>query len=157
SVVLLHTRKSEEANDPVFVQPLTTATGVWFEGGEQTRLMAAYRGTAVEKALHNILARGGVLGGTSAGAAIMSTVMIASGNPQANVEEGFGFLPGVIVDQHFLQRNRVNRLFGVVAQHPDQVGLGIDEQTAVVVKGRSLTVVGSSYALVCLAASAGRP
>src|SRR5438067_1932543 len=75
----------------------------------------------------------------------------------AGVDEGFGFLPGFIVDQHFLRRDRVNRLLGALDRYPGYAGLGIDEQTAVVVRGRTLTVVGNSYALVCLAASSRRP
>ena len=68
-----------------------------------------------------------------------------------SLDEGFALLPGVIVDQHFLKRNRVNRLLGVLARYPGYAGLGIDEQTAVVIRGRRLSVVGNSYALLCLA------
>jgi cyanophycinase len=157
SVALLHTRQREEADDPAFVKPLTEATGVWFGGGDQSQLTTAYRGTAVERELQNLLARGGVIGGTSAGAAVMSSLMIVGGNPAVEMGQGFGFLPGVVVDQHFLKRNRVNRLLGVLAKHPGYVGLGIDEATAVIVRGRRLSVVGESYALLCLSASATRP
>jgi cyanophycinase len=157
SVVLLHTRKPEEADKPEFVKPLTEATGVWLGGGDQSKLTAAYRGTRVEKELHKLLARRGVIGGTSAGAAVMSKVMIARGNPKAEVSEGFGFLPGVIVDQHFLKRKRQERLEGVLEQHPGYFGLGIDEETAVVVKGRRMTVVGNSEVVLCQSAGAGKP
>ena len=157
SAVLLHTRSRVRAEDPAFVKPLAEATGVWLGGGDQSRLTAAYRGTAVERELHKLLGRGGVIGGTSAGAAVMSPLMITGGTDRAGVDEGFGFLPGFIVDQHFLRRDRVNRLLGALARYPGYAGLGIDEQTAVVVRGRTLTVVGNSYALVCLAASSRRP
>src|SRR5207248_10378382 len=103
-VTVLHTRSRREADDPEFVKPLTEATGVWFTGGDQSRLADAYRGTRVERALHKLLARGGVIGGTSAGAAVMSQVMIVGGNPEARVGTGFGLLPGVVVDQHFSNR-----------------------------------------------------
>jgi len=146
SVVFLHARKREEANDPAFVRPLTEATGVWFSGGDQSRVLATYHGTTVEKELHNVLHRGGVIGGTSAGAAIMSPVMITGGISEASVGAGFGFLPGFVVDQHFQQRNRFARLLGVLRRHPQLFGLGIDEQTAVVVRGHSLTVLGESNA-----------
>jgi cyanophycinase len=157
SVILLHTRRRDQANDPTFLQPLKKATGVWLTGGDQARLAAAYHGTAVEKELHNLLRRGGVIGGTSAGAAVMSAVMITGGNPRAEVGEGFGFLTHVVIDQHFLKRNRMDRLVGVLASHPGLVGLGIDEQTAVIVHGRTLTVAGNSYAVACLSAGAGQP
>jgi cyanophycinase len=157
SAVVLHTRSRKQANDPAFVKPLTEATGVWLEGGDQARLAAAYHDTAVERELHRLLARGGVIGGTSAGAAVMTRVMIAGGTADARLGEGFGFLPGMVVDQHFLRRNRLGRLLGVLAKHPELAGLGIDEQTAVVVQGRRLTVLGDSYAVTCLAASSTRP
>jgi len=144
SVLFLHTRSRDQANDPVFVRPLTQATGVWFCGGDQSRVLAAYHGTAVERELHHVLDRGGVIGGTSAGAAIMSPVMITGGRTEASVGTGFGFLPGFVVDQHFKQRNRFGRLLGVLRKHPQLFGLGIDEKTAVIVHGHSLTVMGES-------------
>jgi len=146
SVRFLHTRSRELANDPVFVRPLTQATGVWFCGGDQSRVLAAYHGTAVERELHHVLDRGGVIGGTSAGAAIMSPVMITGGRTEASVGTGFGFLPGFVVDQHFKQRNRFSRLASVLRKHPRLFGLGIDERTAVIVHGHSLTVMGQSNA-----------
>lgn len=146
SVLFLHTRKRDEANDPGFVRPLTQATGVWFCGGDQSRVLAAYHGTAVERELHNVLGRGGVIGGTSAGAAIMSPLMITGGITEARVGTGFGFLPGFVIDQHFKQRNRFSRLVGVLHKHPQLFGLGIDERTAVIVHGHSLTVMGESNA-----------
>lgn len=157
SVVLLHTRKRDEADRPEFVKPLTEATGVWLGGGDQARLVAAYRGTLVEKELHKLLARGGVIGGTSAGAAIMSKLMIVGGKAEAETGEGFGFLPGAVIDQHFLKREREQRLAGVLAKHRGYFGLGIDEETAVVVKGRHIRVIGNSDAVVCQAAGGGKP
>ncbi len=100
SVVLLHTRSRAKADDPAFSRPLEDATGVWFSGGDQSRVTEVYLGTAVERALHAVLGRGGVIGGTSAGAAIMSRVMITGGREKATVGTGFGFLPGTVVDQH---------------------------------------------------------
>jgi cyanophycinase len=157
SVVLLHTRRREQANDPAFVKPLTEATGVWIDGGDQVRLVEAYQGTLVEQELHRLLARGGVIGGTSAGAAVMSPVMITGGNPQAQVGTGFGFLPGVVIDTHFQNRQRLARLQGVLAQHPRHTGLGIDEDTALVVTGRTLTVLGDANVRVCQSAFGPEP
>jgi cyanophycinase len=157
AVSVLHTRSKEKANDPAFIRPLTEATGVWFGGGDQTKVVTAYRGTAVEAELHKLLHRGGVIGGTSAGAAVMSGPMIAGGYVPAKLGEGFGFLPGGVVDQHFLKRNRMDRLLGVLDKNPGWFGLGIDEGTAVIVQGRTMTVMGQSYAVACLAAGKDRP
>jgi cyanophycinase len=155
SIRLLHTRSQEQANDPEFVRPLTEATGVWFGGGRQEMIAKAYLGTEVEKQLMALLARGGVIGGTSAGAAIMSRLMIVGGRETANLGQGFDLLPGVVLDQHFLKRNRVKRLVGVVRSHPEVVGLGIDESTALVVdlRGKRLHVIGDSYVVACVPTS----
>ena len=145
SVVMLHTRSPETANDPDFVAPLKQATGVWFGGGGQSRIADAYLGTLVEKELYGVLERCGVIGGSSAGAAIQSRVMIARGNPVAQVARGFDFLPGAVIDQHFLARERQDRLKGVLKDRPHLVGFGIDERTALIVyRGRRLDVIGES-------------
>src|SRR5262249_54132559 len=114
-LTILHTRSREIADDPKFSEPLATATGVWFIGGRQHQVTEAYLGTQTEKALKGVLRRGGVLAGTSAGAAIMSPVMILGGFPEAQIGPGFGFLPGTIVDQHFLKRKRKDRLLQALA------------------------------------------
>lgn len=152
-VTVLHTRDRKRADDPKFVAPLKTATAVWFGGGSQQRIADAYVGTAVEKELHALLKRGGVIGGTSAGAAIMSRVMIARGNPRAVIAKGLDLLPDVTIDQHFSQRKRKPRLVGVLKKHPERVGLGIDESTAVIVRGRRMLVVGKGKVTVLLAAN----
>jgi cyanophycinase len=150
SVSMLHTLDQKKANDPSFVKPLTEATAVWLGGGDQTRLAEAYRGTAVERELRGVLARRGVVGGTSAGASVMSAVMITGGNPQARVSKGFGLLPDVVIDQHFRNRQRQRRLLGVLEKYPRCLGLGIDEETAVVVSGHTFTVLGKGNVSVCL-------
>ncbi len=155
SVSLLHTLDPKEANDPSFVKPLKSATAVWLDGGDQKRLADAYHGTAVEKELRRLLAQGGVIGGTSAGASIMSDVMIAGGEQQVRVGEGFGLLPNVVIDQHFQNRKRQKRLLNVLASHPRCLGLGIDEETAVVVKGHTFTVLGKANVTVCLPPTEG--
>ncbi len=152
SVVTLHTHSRERANDPAFVKPLTQATGVWLTGGDQARLVEAYHGTAVERELKNVLLRGGVIGGTSAGASIMSGLMILGGNPVARLGQGFDLLPGVVVDQHFVQRHRLDRLLGVLAKYPTYLGVGIDEQTGIIVHGHNLTVIGNANVRVCTSA-----
>ena len=150
---LLHTRSRETADSDAFIAPLKEATGVWLGGGQQSRLAEAYLGTAVEREIFALLARGGVFGGTSAGAAIQSKVMIAGGNPVPQIASGFDLLPGTIIDQHFLTRSRQPRLLAAVKQHPALVGIGIDEGTALVVSGRRMEVVGRSQVVVELAAS----
>ena len=156
-VQTLHTRSQDEANRDEFVAPLKAATGAWFGGGDQSRIAAAYLGTAVEREIHALLARGGVVGGTSAGAAIQSKVMIAGGTQEPRIATGFDLLPGAIIDQHFGARNRRPRLFAAVTQHPACVGYGIDEGTALVVRGRQLQVLGDGTVTVILAACEGRP
>jgi cyanophycinase len=150
SAVLLHTLDRAKANDPQFIKPLTEATGVWLGGGDQARLASVYRGTAVERELRKVLGRGGVIGGTSAGASVMSTVMIVGGNPLPEVGDGLGLLPDVVIDQHFQNRNRLKRLLNVLRKHPECLGLGIDEQTAVIVKGHTGTILGNANVRVCL-------
>ena len=155
SVSLFHTRSRAKADDKDFVRVLSEATGVWIGGGRQQNLTDVYLGTEVERQLKALLDRGGVIGGTSAGAAVMTRVMIDSGRTEAKVAQGFDFLPGVVVDQHFLKRNRIKRLLGVVRQHPDLIGLGIDEQTALVVnvRGKRMNVIGNSYVIACVSAN----
>ncbi len=157
SATLLHTRSRARADESTFARPLEEATGVWFSGGDQSRVMDAYLGTAVERALQGVLDRGGVIGGTSAGAAIMSRVMITGGQGKATVGTGFGFLPGAVVDQHALRRNRINRLLGALAEHPDLTGVAIDEATALVVREGRWRVVGNSYVAVCRSPGGGQP
>lgn len=150
SVSLLNTLDQKKANDPSFVKPLTEATAAWLGGGDQSRLVRAYHGTAVEKELRRLLERGGVIGGTSAGASVMSSIMITGGYVQPSVGEGFGWLPDVVViDQHFRNRKRQKRLLSVLEKHPSCLGLGIDENTAVVVTGHKFTVLGQANVSVC--------
>src|SRR5207302_6534701 len=99
-------------------------------------------GTRVEKERYALLDRGGVIGGPSAGAAVMSKLMIGGGNVVARLEPGFALLPGGIIDQHFLKRNRADRLLETLHKNPGWFGLGIDEGTAIIVRGRTMSVVG---------------
>jgi cyanophycinase len=156
SVTMLHTLDRKKANDPAFIKPLTEATGVWISGGDQARLTAAYSGTAVERELRKMFARGGVIGGTSAGAAVMSSLMIVSGNPDAKVGTGLGLLADVVIDQHFRNRNRLKRLQSVLDRYPDHLGLGIDEETAIVVQCDKATVLGNANVSLCLPAALRR-
>ena len=151
SVDVLHSQSRTESNDPEFSRVLDESTGVWLGGGQQTWLAAWYGRTLVESRLKDLLARNGIIGGTSAGAAIMSKVMIASGREQPNMGVGFDLIPGAIIDQHFVKRNRIRRLRTALEQHPDLVGFGIDEGTALqfgVASGR-FQVLGQSCVAAC--------
>lgn len=154
-VDVLHARSRAEADREGFAAPLEAATGVWLSGGGQSQLAKTYLGTAVERQLGALLARGGVIGGTSAGAAVQSRLMIAGGENRAKLGRGFDLLPGSVVDQHFLVRHRRPRLVGVVRDHPDLVGFGIDESTALVVSGHQLRVIGESTVTVLVADGEG--
>lgn len=157
SATIFHTRSRDKANDPEFVRTLDTADAVWISGGDQSKLTEAYLDTLVEKKLEQLLARGGVIGGTSAGAACMTRVMITGGRETASLGRGFDFFPGSVVDQHFLRRNRLGRLIGVVHSQPELTGVGIDESTAAVVRNGKLEVVGRSFVLVIRSQGAGKP
>ena len=152
SVDVLHTESRTEADDPEFSRMLETATGVWLGGGQQTWLAAWYGRTRVESRLKELLGRNGVIGGTSAGAAVMSRVMIAGGRDQPTMGRGFDLIPGAVIDQHFIKRNRMSRLQTVLEQHPDLIGFGIDEGTALqygVESGR-FQVLGQSSVVACV-------
>jgi len=148
-LTIMHTRSRETANQPEFAKPLKEASGVWFIGGNQNWLTETYLGTVTEQEIRGVLERDGVVGGTSAGAAIMSPIMIRRDKPDLEEGPGFGFLPGTVVDQHFIKRNRQSRLLRVLDSHPDLVGFGIDEGTALVVDGPKLSVMGESQVMVC--------
>ena len=148
-VVVLHARDRGEALVDGFAAPLRTASCAWLVGGRQGRLEDRYVGTPVEQELHALVRRGGAVGGSSAGSAVLSRVMIHHGNPEPVEGTGFGILPGIIVDQHFLARHREPRLVHMLERHPELVGFGIDEATALVVQGDRWRVVGDSVVRRC--------
>lgn len=137
------------------VRILDEATGVFISGGNQLVLSQFFTGTPVGDAIHRAHARGGVIGGTSAGASIMSEFMIALGQDGAvplqrssGVSQGMGLLKGVVIDQHFAERARYGRLMAVIARSPGLLGIGIDEDTAIEVRDLQFTVHGRSTAFV---------
>ena len=149
-VTVLHTRSRTIANSEDFVRPLLSADGVWFSGGRQWRLVDAYLGTRTQEALASVLERGGVIAGSSAGASILASYLVR-GSPSGNqimmapgYEEGFGFLKNAAIDQHLLARGRERDLVSVVTRHPELLGIGIDENTAIIVRGDILEVFGAS-------------
>jgi cyanophycinase len=154
NVKLLHTRQRAEADSPEFAGQLKEARGVWFSGGRQWHFVDSYLGTLTEKAFHEVLQRGGVIGGSSAGASIQADYMVR-GDPLGNLkmmaegyEQGLGFLKGVAIDQHFFKRNRTQDMTDVMAVHPQLLGIGLDEGTAIIVKGSVMEVAGKTNVAV---------
>jgi cyanophycinase len=152
-VTVLHTMDPAVADTDEFVEPLTKAKGVFFFGGRQWRLVDAYAGTKTEAELRRVLERGGVVGGTSAGASIFGSFLVR-GDTETNEiimgdhQTGFGYLRGVAIDQHVLRRNRHFDMLELLTAHPELLGIGLDEDTAIVVRGDHFEVIGSSYALI---------
>lgn len=156
SVVVLRPPSGQQAAEPKALEQLRQATGIWIEGGAAARLGADLRGAGVAKELLTLLRRGGVVGGTDAGAAVLGQLLVTPEGSAPGTAAGLDFLPGTVIDPHFADGRRP-RFLGVLAKNPGLVGLGIDEGTALVVKGRSLRVLGSGAVTACLAAGAGRP
>ena len=125
------------------LRQIESATAVWICGGQQGRLAESWHGSGMEAGLRALLSRGGFVGGTSAGAAILSKVMIQSGTSEPEIGEGWDVISGVVIDQHFSERKRSGRLEEAVRRNAGLVGLGVDEGTAAVIEGRRLSVVGS--------------
>lgn len=152
-VVMLHTYDRDQADTEAFIEPLKDATGVWFGGGRQWRLVDAYAGTKTEQAFWEVLNRGGAIGGSSAGASIQGSYL-ARGDTQTNTimmgdhEVGFGYLKNSAIDQHLLRRNRQFDLIEIINAKPQLLGIGLDEGTAIVVQGDRFEVVGSSYVAI---------
>ncbi len=153
-VSILHTRDRKVADSEDFVAPLRNARGVWFEGGRQWRLADSYLNTRTQKELFALLDRGGVIGGTSAGATIQGSYLVRGAVENNNVlmapghEEGLGFLKSSAIDQHVLTRHREEDLNQVTTRFPDLLGIGIDESTALVVHGDEFEVIGKSKVLI---------
>jgi cyanophycinase len=168
----------EQANLDSVVRLLDGATGVWFGGGSQTRLADVLRGTAVERAIKARHAAGAVIGGTSAGAAVLSARMITgserklggdrppSDSSEAYItidrnnvitSDGFALVDNAVIDQHFVRRKRHNRLVSLVLEAPPHLGVGIDESTALVIEGNGMwRVSGRSVVVIYDARSAAK-
>jgi cyanophycinase len=146
----LHAMTRAQSNDATSARTVSDATGIFLTGGNQLRLSSTIGGTRLAEAVMERFRHGAVVAGTSAGASAMSTHMIAFGasgatpkQRMATIAAGLGVLPGVIVDQHFQQRNRLGRLLSLIAQNPSLLGIGVDEDTAGVVgPEHQLEVIG---------------
>jgi cyanophycinase len=152
-VTMLHSRDKARANSEYFVDALRKASGVWIMGGRQWRLADAYLDTAVEREIKELIARGGVVGGGSAGATIQGSYLVR-GDPKSNEimmssghERGFGLLSSSAIDQHVNTREREHDLVKVIEMHPELLGFGIDEGAALVVHRDSLQVIGGQVAI----------
>jgi cyanophycinase len=150
-VSIFHPARRKDADDRALLSVLDRATGVYFSGGRQQTLVTTIGGSKFDARLRERHREGLHVGGTSAGAAVMSSVMIAGGSGKralrtasAALSTGFGLLPGVIIDQHFRQRRRMGRLFAAVIRNPTMLGFGVDEATAAEIDpARRVTVLGA--------------
>lgn len=153
NITVLHTRDSSQANDPDFYAPITEATGVWFDGGRQWRIADGFLNTKAHQEFMKLLDRGGVIAGSSAGASIQGSYL-ARGDSQGNTvmmgdhEVGLGFIKNTAIDQHILVRNRQFDIFEILKNHPELFGVGLDENTGIVVKGNEFEVIGNSFVAI---------
>ncbi len=152
-ISILHTKNREIANSREFTEPLRNAKAVWFSGGRQWRLVDSYKNTKTEKLLWKVLNRGGVIGGSSAGATIQGSYL-ARGDTKNNQimagdhQEGFGFISNIAIDQHVIARNRHFDMFDILKERPELLGISIDEGTAILAHNNSIEILGESYVIV---------
>jgi cyanophycinase len=154
-LVELYVHERAEAQDPRLMRALDGAAGVFFSGGDQLRISSQLGDTPVERRVREIYEAGGVIAGTSAGAAAMSDTMLVKGTSaeshrigDLHMAPGLGLIRDVIIDQHFAERGRIGRLLGAVAQNPRELGIGIDEDTAILVQSGEARVIGSGAVYV---------
>ncbi len=150
NVFMLHTHDPKVADTEEFAQVLRDAKAVWFVGGRQWNIVDSYAHTLTEREFHNVLERGGVIGGSSAGATIQGDYLVRGAiagsdivmTPEPEHEHGFAFLRKVAIDQHINTRNRWDDLIPVIKKYPNMLGIGLSEGTAIVVTGDRFTVIG---------------
>jgi len=154
-VDILDISKREDANTKATNDKLKNATCVFFTGGDQLRITSILGGSGIDDMLKRLNREGLVIAGTSAGASVMSKTMIIEGESEdaprkctINMAPGLGLLKDVIIDQHFAQRGRIGRLLAAVAENPNNLGVGIDEDTAIIVEGKYFKVIGSNAVTV---------
>jgi cyanophycinase len=156
NIYVLHTKDKKLADSDSFAAILKKAGGVWFEGGRQFHLVDSYAGTKTEQGFHDVLARGGVVGGSSAGASILGDFLVRGAPSNNNFimddpshEKGFAFLRGVGIDQHVVARERLADLAdSIIPKYPNLLAISEDEGTAWVVRGDTATIVGRNKAFV---------
>lgn len=153
NVTRLHLKDIDEANDPARIRCIDEASGIYFTGGRQWRISEVYLNTKAHRAFNALLARGGVIAGSSAGASIQGSFLWRGDTrgyqyAVGDHAQGLGFMKLTVIDQHILVRNRQHDLAPFIAAAPEFIGLGIDESTAVVVEGDSFEILGPSYVAV---------
>ncbi len=154
-LVELYVKDRAETLDPNKLDLLDGAAGVFFSGGDQLRISSQIGDTPIEQRVREIHERGGLLAGTSAGASVMSETMLVKGTSgesykigDVHMAPGLGLVRNMIIDQHFAERGRFGRLFGAVAHNPRELGIGIDEDTALVFEDERFQVIGSGCVYV---------
>ena len=154
-IQFMHTRDTLIADSDDFVKPLKIATAVWLTGGRQHRTADTYLNTLTHTELNNVLERGGIIGGHSAGASIQGSYLARGGRDLngsyriiSNPEVGFGFVTNSAFDQHHLERNRHYDMFDLLEIRPELLGIGIDQNTAVLVQGNEFEVLGDKYVAI---------
>jgi cyanophycinase len=155
SVRVVDVSARSDSSDRKLLSALRQATGVFFTGGDQLHVTSLIGGSEMDLLLHELYEQGVVIGGTSAGAAMMSGSMFVRGNAEENprlenlqLGPGVEFVLGGMIDTHFSQRGRHGRLISAVAQYPHDLGIGIDENTALVVKDDIFEVIGEGAVTV---------
>src|SRR5262249_25737474 len=149
SVTLLSAPTKETASARL-LELLTKATGVWIAGKNPTRSGETFLGAALGKELPALLERGGAIGGTSGGAAVVARLLVRSGNPPSKTGPGLGLLPESVIALHSPEGSPQQHLFNTLAKNPGLVGFDIEEGAALVVQGRELRVLGDGTVTVCL-------
>jgi len=153
NLATIHTRNKKEADDPKNIALLRNAKGLYFGGGDQDLIAAAYGGTKLYDEFIALLDRGGVIMGTSAGATIMGSLLIGGDarkdltKPYA-IQPAFSFMQNTAIDQHVLARNRQFDLIPVIENNPNTLGVGLDESTAMIVEAGKFKICGLSYAMI---------
>jgi cyanophycinase len=150
NVKMLHTHDPKVAGTEAFVKELRTADAVWFNGGRQWNIVDSYANTLTYREFHNLLERGGAIGGSSAGATIQGEYLVRGDTSGPDVmmtsershQEAFKFLRGTAIDQHINTRNRWDHLIPVIQKFPKLLGIGLSEGTAIVVKQDTFEVIG---------------
>jgi cyanophycinase len=150
NVKMLHTHDPKTADTEDFVKDLRIANAVWFDGGRQWNIVDSYAGTLTYAEFHKVLERGGVIGGTSAGATIQGDYLVRGAvagpnimmSPEPNHQKAFCFLRKTAIDQHINARDRWDDLIPVIKKFPELLGLGLSEDTAIVVRGDVFEVMG---------------
>jgi cyanophycinase len=150
NVHMLHTADPKVADTEEFAKILRAANGVWFDGGRQWNIVDSYNNTLTLKEFHKVLERGGVIGGSSAGATIQGDYLVRGAiagsdivmTPEPEHEHGFAFLRKVAIDQHINTRNRWDDIIPVIKKYPNMLGIGLSEGTAIVVTGDRFQVIG---------------